>query len=277
MSKVRREITRKLRILQHAEETGDVSKTCRYFGVGRSSFYRWQTAYRKHGDAGLVNRPPIPKWHANRTPVEIEEKVLHLRSKHHLGPMRIVWYLARYHGIKISDATVSRMLKRNGVNRLPRGTRLRKVHMGRPGGWTGEGCFLTRRPRRLGLHCILDTWLFHVPLNVLDEMAAKDPNVIRYISQILLLNSDMLVHVVHDLQIPQAERRIAAILWRTAFHGNQAVPLSQEEIGAMSNTSRKQVNAALRKFAELGWLTASYRQVTVENAAALNAFAKEED
>ena len=32
MSKVRREITRKLRILQHAEETGDVSKTCRYCG-----------------------------------------------------------------------------------------------------------------------------------------------------------------------------------------------------------------------------------------------------
>jgi transposase InsO family protein len=42
--------------------------------------------------------------------------------------MRIVWYLARYHDIKISDATVSRMLKRHGVNRLPRGTRLRKVH-----------------------------------------------------------------------------------------------------------------------------------------------------
>lgn len=32
--------------------------------------------------------------------------------------MRIVWYLARYHDIKISDATVSRMLKRNGVNRF---------------------------------------------------------------------------------------------------------------------------------------------------------------
>ena len=59
---------------------------------------------------------------------EIEEKVLHLRSKYHLGPMRIVWYLARYHGIKISDATVSRILRRHGVNRLPRGTRVRKVH-----------------------------------------------------------------------------------------------------------------------------------------------------
>jgi hypothetical protein len=48
----------------------------------------------------------------------MEEKVLHLRSKYHLGPMRIVWYLARYHGIRISDATVSRILKRHGVNRL---------------------------------------------------------------------------------------------------------------------------------------------------------------
>ena len=55
MSKAQREIARKLRILQHAEETGHVAKTCRYFGVGRSSLYRWHEAYRKHGDAGLVN------------------------------------------------------------------------------------------------------------------------------------------------------------------------------------------------------------------------------
>ena len=42
--------------------------------------------------------------------------------------MRIVWYLARYHDIKIPATSVSRMLKRNGLNRLPRGTRLPKVH-----------------------------------------------------------------------------------------------------------------------------------------------------
>lgn len=29
-------------------------------------------AYRKHGQAGLVNRPPIPKWRANRTPGHID-------------------------------------------------------------------------------------------------------------------------------------------------------------------------------------------------------------
>lgn len=128
MNKDQREIQRKLRILQHAEATGHVAKTCRYFGVGRSSFYRWRQAYAEQGEAGLVNAPPIPKWHANRTPLEIEEKVLHLRRKYHLGPIRIVWYLERYHDIKISDATVSRILKRNGMNRFPRSARMRKVH-----------------------------------------------------------------------------------------------------------------------------------------------------
>ena len=131
MNNEQREIQRKLRILRYGEETGHVAKTCLYFGIGRTSFYRRRQSYKKYGEDGLINRPPVPKWHANRTPIEIEEKVLHQRRKYHLGPMRIVWYLERYRGIKISDATVSRMLKRHGVNRLPRGTRMRKVHTNR--------------------------------------------------------------------------------------------------------------------------------------------------
>ncbi len=54
--------------------------------------------------------------------------MLYLHRKYHLDPMRIVWYLERYHAIKMSDATVSRILRRHGLNRLPRGTRMRKVH-----------------------------------------------------------------------------------------------------------------------------------------------------
>ena len=93
-----------------------------------SGFYRWKDAYAKDDEAGLINRPYIPKQQYNRTPVEIEQKVLHLRRKYHLGPIRIVWYMERYHDINIASATVSRVLKRNGMCRLPRGTRLRKVH-----------------------------------------------------------------------------------------------------------------------------------------------------
>jgi len=128
MTKEDRDIQRKLKVLRHAEKTGHVARTCRYFGVGRSSFYRWKAAYEQSGEAGLVNAKPIPKNPANQTPPEIVDKVLYLRSKYHLGSIRIVWYLARYHGITISDAGVTRILRRNGVGRLPRGTRMRKVH-----------------------------------------------------------------------------------------------------------------------------------------------------
>jgi len=128
MTNDRREIRRKLRILQHAEKVGSVSKTCRYFGIGRASFYRWRHVYQKRGEAGLVNARSVPHNHPNKTPPEVVEKVLHLRRKYHLGPIRIMWYLERYHGIKLSDAGIYRILKRNGLNRLPGGTRVRKVH-----------------------------------------------------------------------------------------------------------------------------------------------------
>ena len=128
MTSQERDIQRKLKVLRHAEQTRHVAKTCRYFGIGRASFYRWKSVYRESGEAGLINAKPIPKNPANQTPPEIVDKVLYLRSKYHLGSIRIVWYLARYHDIKISDAGVTRILKRNGVGRLPRGTRVRKVH-----------------------------------------------------------------------------------------------------------------------------------------------------
>ena len=127
MTKEERDIQRKLKVLRHAEKIGDVGKACRYFGIGRSSFYRWKASFEQNGEAGLINQKPIPKNPANQTPPEIVDKVLYLRSKYHLGSIRIVWCLARYHDIKISDAGVTCILRRNGFGRLLRGTRMRKV------------------------------------------------------------------------------------------------------------------------------------------------------
>ena len=62
-----RDVQRKIKILRHVEQSGCVAKTCRYFGIGRASFYRWRTAYRQLGEAGLVNAKPIPKNPVNRT------------------------------------------------------------------------------------------------------------------------------------------------------------------------------------------------------------------
>ncbi|WP_143151098.1 helix-turn-helix domain-containing protein, partial [Agrobacterium pusense] len=128
MMTFRREVSHKLRVLQHVERHGDVSQTCRYFGIGRASFYGWKSAFERYGEAGLENRSCAPKNPANQKPAEVIEKVLHLRTRYHLGPMRISWYMSRYHAVTISDACIYRILKRNGLSRLPGGTRVRKIH-----------------------------------------------------------------------------------------------------------------------------------------------------
>ncbi len=87
MTKKERDIQRKMRVLQCADTIGDVSKACRYFGIGRASFYRWKDALRRQGEQGLVNKKSVPKNPANRTPAAIVEQVLHLRQTYHLGPI----------------------------------------------------------------------------------------------------------------------------------------------------------------------------------------------
>lgn len=70
-----RQIQRRLTILKYAEETGHVGRTCRYFGIGRASSYRWKSAFEKHGESGLAPKKPIPKNPKNRTPLEIVDGV----------------------------------------------------------------------------------------------------------------------------------------------------------------------------------------------------------
>jgi transposase InsO family protein len=127
MTKAQRDIKRKLGVLNYAKEVGNVSKACRYYGISREAFYTWKRAYERHGEKALINSKPCPENPKLRTPPEIEEKILHLRRKYHLGQLRISWYLQRYHGIKISPGGVYGVLKRNGLNRLPKNAKKRTV------------------------------------------------------------------------------------------------------------------------------------------------------
>ena len=119
---------RKLMILEYAAATGKVSEACRDFGIPRSSFYRWKKTLRVEGKRGLIRKKPIARSHPRQIPPEFVEKILHLRTKYHLGPQRIAWYLERYHGFKTSCSSVYRTLKRNGIGRLPRNVGRRAIH-----------------------------------------------------------------------------------------------------------------------------------------------------
>lgn len=69
--KAQQDISRKLRVLNHAKETGNVSKTCRYFGISRDTFYQWKKAYASLGERGLINSKPCPENPKLRTPKAI--------------------------------------------------------------------------------------------------------------------------------------------------------------------------------------------------------------
>ncbi len=99
-----RDISRKLRVLNHASASKNVSKTCRYFGISRETFYKWRRAYLKLGEEGLINSKPCPENPNLRTPAYIEEKIVYLQTTYHLGQLRISWYLERYHDIHISSS-----------------------------------------------------------------------------------------------------------------------------------------------------------------------------
>ena len=105
-------------------------------------------------------------------------------------------------------------------------------------------------------------------------MAGRDPMATRRFTQIVMINLDIVMKAFYDMQEPDECRRIARALRRVAALENTPIPLAQDALGMLSNASRKTVNAALKRFADAGWLKKAYRSITVTNLEALTRFAE---
>ena len=117
---VSRNAARRLAIIRHAEEvTGNVSQTCRYFGITRQTFYSWLRRFEEKGVEGLRDKSSRPHVSPNATNAEVVGKIIYLRQSYHFGPHKIAMYLKRYHEVTISPSGVWRILKRLDLNRLP--------------------------------------------------------------------------------------------------------------------------------------------------------------
>ncbi len=106
----------------------NISKACREFNIPRSTFYNWRKRYDEEGPSGLYRKKPVAHSHPRKTPPEVIEKILEIRSEYQMGAWRIKYYLERYHGINISESTVSRTLKAYGVGKLPKTAPRRSIH-----------------------------------------------------------------------------------------------------------------------------------------------------
>lgn len=126
----------RLHVLHDNEQvTRNVTRTCRFFGISRTLFYRWRDRYRQHGLVGLHDGPRGPRHHPYTTPPHIAALILQVRRDRPYGPLRISLFLARYHNVYVSTPTIHRILRRHRVRRVslkryrPGPRRRREIHV----------------------------------------------------------------------------------------------------------------------------------------------------
>ena len=93
--------------LERGERPLDVATA---MGVSTATVYKWRRRYRAEGPIGLQDRSSRPNASPNKTPDDIEAKVIVLRKER-----RIYHRIATEAGV--SKATVGRILTRHGLNR----------------------------------------------------------------------------------------------------------------------------------------------------------------
>jgi transposase InsO family protein len=108
---------RRVRVLEHAAETGNVAETCRTFGISRKTFYEWKNLAAAYGLEALVpkrrRRPQMP----NATPTWVVNELLTLAvNEPTIGCRQYADRLAD-RGYSIGKSTVQDLLVRHRLGR----------------------------------------------------------------------------------------------------------------------------------------------------------------
>ena len=136
----------RLKWLDYWREHGsNVALTCRYFGISRQTFYRWQRRYQPHDLRTLENRSCRPLRRRQPTAsADLVQAVLELREQRPRWGKDKLAVLLRRHGRAVSTSMVGRILTRlqaRGILRepLPNGVSAHKRLRPRP--------YAIRKPR----------------------------------------------------------------------------------------------------------------------------------
>lgn len=97
-------------------KTRPIAHVAAEMGISRACASKWVNRWRRHGEAGLVDRPSTPHRSPDATPAWAIEKVETWRREHKWSAQRITHELAGP-GFSINRRTVSRHLTRLGLGR----------------------------------------------------------------------------------------------------------------------------------------------------------------
>jgi putative transposase len=123
--KLSREGRIRLRFLEYYEKNGrNVSKTCRYFGISRKTFYYWKVRYNPYDLSTIENKDRTPQRKRQRmiTPDE-ESRIVALRRQYITeGKENIAKYYKNEYGEAISSWKVQKVIEKYKLYRNPKKT-----------------------------------------------------------------------------------------------------------------------------------------------------------
>ena len=101
-------------------EKRPVSEVARSYGVARSWVYTLLDRYRDEGEAAFEPRSRRPKTSPSAISPDTVELITRIRKELagqglDAGPQTIAWHLEQHHQLRVSPATVSRYLARQGL------------------------------------------------------------------------------------------------------------------------------------------------------------------
>lgn len=109
-----KEAKQRLKWMDYYRQCGNTSKTCRYFGISRQCFYKWQRRYDPNNLYTLENRPTVPiRKRQREITSEQETRIIQLRKKHICyGKIKLSKIYEREYQEKISSWKIQKVVEK---------------------------------------------------------------------------------------------------------------------------------------------------------------------
>ena len=152
-----KEAKKRLAWMDHYRKSGNVTATCRYFGISRQCFHEWRKRYDPHRLESLesASRRPLRtrRWEVSR----IEEfRILRLRRAHiRYGKMKLKVLYEREYGASVSSWKIQRVIEKHGLYFHPAKTE--KLREKRKANQAKKRITELKREQRTGFLVALDT------------------------------------------------------------------------------------------------------------------------
>lgn len=104
----------RIRWFDYHRQCGNISKTCRYFGISRKTFHKWKNRYNKYCLSTLENKSKKPqRFRRSKIPTEQLSLVKRLRIKYpYYSKYKLAVIMQRDHGTILSSSTIGRIIKK---------------------------------------------------------------------------------------------------------------------------------------------------------------------